>query len=88
MKNDKIKIGQLVLSKAGRDKGRYFLIWDIVDQDYVKIVDGDLRKIKKPKKKKIKHLVICNKNVVIDRDINDYYIQSKIKEISGTDKEG
>lgn len=50
--------GQVVYSKSGRDTGRKFLVTDIVDSSYVMISDGDLRKIEKPKKKKIKHLEI------------------------------
>jgi len=37
----------------GRDKNRFFVIFDITDDGYVYLVDGKLRKIKKPKKKKI-----------------------------------
>ncbi len=55
-----ITIGQVVKSKAGRDKGRVFLIYDIIDSQYVFVVDGDLRKLDKPKKKKIKHLIVFN----------------------------
>lgn len=55
-----IVIGQVVKSRAGRDKGRIFLIIDIIDGDYVHVVDGDLRKLDNPKKKKIKHLIIYN----------------------------
>lgn len=55
---DDITIGQVVKSRAGRDKGRMFLILDIIDEQNVLIVDGDLRKLDNPKKKKIKHLII------------------------------
>jgi len=51
-----MELGQVVYSKAGRDSGRYFVVVEIVDDVFVKIADGDLRKIKKPKLKKIKHL--------------------------------
>jgi len=51
-----VTIGQFVKSKAGRDKDKIFIIIDIVDDLYVLIADGDLRKVEKPKKKKIKHL--------------------------------
>ena len=50
-----VSLGDLVLSKAGRDGGEVFLVVD-VDGDYLKIVDGKIRKIYNPKKKKIKHL--------------------------------
>lgn len=51
-----LSIGQIVLSKSGRDSGRPFVIVDIVDSLYVNIADGNLRKIENPKKKKVKHL--------------------------------
>ena len=50
------KIGDLVLSKSGRDNGRYFVVVGIIDEAYVYIADGSLRKLENPKKKKIKHL--------------------------------
>lgn len=55
-----LKIGQVVKSKAGRDKGKIFIIQDIVDDQYVMLCDGELRKVSKPKKKKVKHLIIYN----------------------------
>ncbi len=48
--------GNIVLSKAGRDKGRYFVVLGVIDDNFVLIADGDLRKVDNPKKKKIKHL--------------------------------
>lgn len=55
-----VTIAQVVKSKAGRDKGKVFVIVDIIDDKYVSIVDGDLRKLDKPKKKKIRHLIVYN----------------------------
>lgn len=52
-----IVLGQIVHSKAGRDKNRYFIVVGVIDEDYVLVADGQLRKINSPKKKKIKHLV-------------------------------
>ena len=51
--------GQVVYSKSGRDKRRPFIIVDF-DGQYVYLVDGDLRKLEKPKKKKIMHVQIVN----------------------------
>lgn len=51
-----LNVGQIVISKSGRDKGRVFIIVEIIDVQYVYIADGKLRKIETPKKKKIKHL--------------------------------
>lgn len=51
-----ITLGQIVSSKAGRDKDKYFIVVGIIDDDYVLIADGNLRKVNSPKKKKVKHL--------------------------------
>lgn len=53
-----IGIGTVVLSVCGRDKGRYFIVCKKPDNDYVYIADGALRKLSKPKKKKIKHVTV------------------------------
>jgi len=51
-----LEIGQFVKSRAGRDKDRIFIVIEIVDEQFVKIADGDIRKLEKPKIKKVKHL--------------------------------
>jgi ribosomal protein L14E/L6E/L27E len=51
--------GQLVLSKAGRDKGKKFIVTTVDKENgYVYIVDGKLRRVDNPKKKKLKHLEV------------------------------
>ncbi len=55
--------GQVVYSKSGRDKRRPFIVVDF-DGQYVYLVDGELRKLQKPKKKKCMHVQIVN--TVID----------------------
>lgn len=45
-------IGDVVLSKAGRDKGSYLVIIGFKDNDKVFLVDGKLRKVENPKLKK------------------------------------
>lgn len=55
-----INLGQIVYSKAGRDSGKRFILIEVVDQSYVLVADGDLRRIEKPKKKKLKHLELTN----------------------------
>ncbi len=49
-------IGRVVYSKAGRDKGRLFVILGTVNEDFVLLADGELRPIEKPKKKRMKHV--------------------------------
>ncbi|HHW03512.1 MAG TPA: RNA-binding protein [Thermoanaerobacterales bacterium] len=56
-----LSLGQLVLSCAGRDSGRFMIVVKILDSNYVYVADGTLRKIENPKKKKIKHLKVLNK---------------------------
>lgn len=58
-----INLGQVVYSKAGRDKGRKFIVIEILDESFVLVTDGDLRRIEKPKKKKIKHLELTKEIV-------------------------
>ena len=56
MKQLPIEIGSVVISKAGRDQGRLFLVVGEVDADFVMIANGDLRKMDRLKKKRRKHL--------------------------------
>ena len=56
MKKLPIEIGSIVISKAGRDQGRRFLVVGEVDDDFVMIADGELRKMDRQKKKRRRHL--------------------------------
>ena len=49
--------GEIVRSRAGRDCGRAFVVWKIIDEEYVLLVDGKLRTLERPKKKKRRHLL-------------------------------
>ena len=57
MKNEPLSEGEIVLSRAGRDRGRAFVILKLIDEDYVLLVDGRLRTLERPKKKKRRHLL-------------------------------
>lgn len=48
-------LGHFVYSKSGHDKGKLFVVIQVVD-DYVYLVDGKSRTLDKPKKKKLKHI--------------------------------
>ena len=54
-----VRVGQIVRSKAGRDKGKYFVIIDKVSS-FIYLVDGDIRKVESPKKKNVKHVQKTN----------------------------
>jgi len=50
-------IGRYCESRAGRDKGKTFIIVGLCeDHEHVFICDGKLRKLARPKKKKLMHL--------------------------------
>lgn len=80
-----IQLGQVVRSKAGRDKGKVFIVYDIVDEEYVLIVDGDYRRLDNPKKKKIKHLIVyktvieeLNNKLKTNQKLNNAYIRKAL----------
>ena len=56
MKMLPIEVGSVVISKAGRDQGRLFLVVEEVDADFVMVANGALRKLDRLKKKRRKHL--------------------------------
>lgn len=71
--------GQVVRSKKGRDEGKVFVITEIIDDDFLLLVDGKLRKLDRPKKKKVKHLYIYKDVIDLDvKDVNDSYIRKKL----------
>lgn len=52
------KVGDLVVSTAGHDMGRFYVIVEILDKNYVALADGKNKQITSPKKKKIKHILL------------------------------
>jgi ribosomal protein L14E/L6E/L27E len=48
--------GRVVISTHGHDEGRWYAILSVLDERMVLLVDGDTRKLAKPKKKQVKHL--------------------------------
>ena len=51
-----VELGSIVISKAGRDRGRRFLVVAEVDDDFVMVANGAWRKMDRQKKKRRKHL--------------------------------
>lgn len=54
---DRYETGMLAKSKAGHDKGHVYVIFN-VDETYVYLIDGSIRKLDRPKKKKKKHVQV------------------------------
>jgi len=83
-----LDIGQIVKSKSGRDQGRLFIVIAKIDAEYVLIVDGSLRRIDKPKKKKIKHLAKVNavsneirEAILNNNKINNAFIRRELSRL-------
>ena len=57
--------GSLVYSRAGKDKGKLFLVLSL-EGEYAYLLDGDTRKLNNPKKKKLKHINKTNKVCELD----------------------
>jgi len=79
-------IGTVVTSKAGRDAGRHFVVLQVLDAQYVLIADGSLRKVARPKKKKLKHLDIKMVSIPIVKErmtkrepLYDYEIRKNLE---------
>jgi len=76
-----MEMGQIVFSKSGRDKGNVFVIISI-HENYVYLVDGKLRVLARPKKKKIKHVQPTNHiaDLTTDgRELQDADIRKQLK---------
>lgn len=58
-------IGRFAWSIAGRDKGRLFVITALADDNHVMVADGDIRRVDKPKKKKLKHLAMTGETAEV-----------------------
>lgn len=55
MNDNDVRVGSIVLSTQGRDKGMYFVVTSI-NKGFVYLADGGMRKLNAPKKKNVKHV--------------------------------
>ena len=76
------EIGMLAVSKAGHDMDHLYVIMDM-DSEYVYLVDGRIRTLDCPKKKKKKHVQIIHwKDVnLIDKIMNKTLINEDVKRV-------
>lgn len=61
MKEKRVVPGQFVVSSAGRDRGRFYLVTEVTGDRYVMVADGEIRRVESPKKKNVKHLCVLPK---------------------------
>ncbi|MCL2176505.1 MAG: hypothetical protein FWB72_00925 [Firmicutes bacterium] len=83
------KVGSVVKSLAGRDKGSLYIIYSIIDANFVYLVDGRGKKITTPKKKKLKHIKLTGDelaNIALkikeSKVIHDAEISSALRKLS------
>ena len=69
------KVGDLVVSTAGHDMGRFYVIVEILDKNYVALADGKNKPIISPKKKKIKHILLLGQK---DNDFEEKISQKDV----------
>lgn len=80
--------GRVVKSLAGRDAGKYFVIY-AVDGICCTIIDGRYHKLAAPKKKKLKHLLLTETILdtiaakwAEDKKVFDSEVASRLKEFN------
>lgn len=93
-----IRLGQLVCSRAGRDRGRYYLVVGWADPRRAQVADGRYRPIARPKIKNVAHLEVTERvaEAVAEKlqrgePVSDPMIREALAELLGSDpswKEG
>lgn len=75
---ERFEVGMLAKSLAGHDFGKLYVIVK-VDSEYVYLVDGIIRTVDKPKRKKKKHVQVIREiqQTVVDKIQNNQVIQNE-----------
>ena len=58
--------GRVVISTQGHDAGHWYAVLSVLDERNVLLCDGDTRKLAKPKKKQVKHLMALPLKVQVE----------------------
>ncbi len=61
-----IEIGDIVISRAGHDKDKAFVVVSVVNDGFVLIADGASRTVESPKLKRSRHLRVAQKSGITD----------------------
>jgi ribosomal protein L14E/L6E/L27E len=61
--NKKIGLGDIVISKQGRDEGVFYIVIALLSDNYYMIVNGDNKRFENPKRKVKRHLDKAGKTV-------------------------
>lgn len=85
----------MVVSRAGRDAGRPFVVVGAAGDRFVLLADGDLRKVSNPKKKNVRHLKFepivledISAKLAAGREVLDSEIREALKGVICGDDQG
>ncbi|MGI6574348.1 MAG: RNA-binding protein [bacterium] len=88
MAMEKLRLGQMVSSKTGRDCSQSYLVLKRIDERFVLLANGGKRKVGNPKKKNIRHLVVhqaiaedIEAKLSIGEEVTDEEIRSALKRL-------
>lgn len=74
-------VGDVVKSIQGRDKNKFYIIYQIIDDNFVNLVNGEIRKIENPKRKRIKHIqIVEKKSINTEQELSNANIKKILKE--------
>ena len=79
------KIGMIVRSMAGRDKGKFMVVVSM-ENGFVYLADGKERKLDSPKKKNAKHVSLTRTEVSTE-NLTDKGLRKLLREFDGEAEE-
>lgn len=82
-----LELGQLVTSKRGRDSGKRYVVVEFCDDRHVMVADGLVRKLSRPKRKNMKHLIVHSARLEAG-SLDDRAIRQFIEQHSGEEELG
>ncbi len=89
---EQIRVGQIVQSIKGRDKGSLYVVVGISDKGFLYLADGRARPMAKKKKKNFRHVQYCydssenlSAEVRQEKDFTDLKIRAAIKQFVATE---
>ena len=78
----KLEKGLVVLSKAGRDKGCFFVVLSS-EERYVFLIDGRMHPLERPKKKNRVHISATKLHLPQESMVANSEIQKALKKLQG-----
>ena len=71
-----MRVGDIVVSICGHDMGEWYIVCEVCNE-FVYLIDGKLKTILKPKKKKLKHVLQTkqNANQIAQKLTSKQYLQ-------------